>query len=152
MRIIPALLGEHAVIYSLLDMIERKRQEWSPEETRLAVVMLATALESHAVIEEELLFRELEPHLGLGHGPLGVMLADHEQIEAILARLALATPEELGPLVAQLTETTREHFDKEETVLFGLSEKFLAPELLRDLGARWAKRRNVDVRSLAEGS
>ncbi len=147
MNIIPALLGEHAVIYALLNKIERKKQEWNPDETRLAVVVLASALESHAVLEEDLLFKELEPHLGLGSGPLGVMLADHEQIEAILARLALASAEEVEPLVTRLIAMTREHFDKEESVLFGLAEKHLATELLEKLGTLWAQGRSVDIRS-----
>ena len=147
MNIIPAFLGEHAVIYSLLDKIERKKKEWSPDETRLAVIVLASALESHAVLEEDLLFKELEPHLGLGHGPLGVMLAEHELIEATLARLALASAEEIVPLVEQLIKTTREHFDKEESVLFGLAEKWLTAEMLEELGSQWARRRSVDVSS-----
>ncbi len=114
--------------------------------------MLASALESHAALEEDLLFKELEPHLGLGSGPLGVMLADHEQIEVILARLALASAEEIEPLATQLIAMTREHFDKEERVLFGLAEEHLSAELLEKLGTQWPQSRTVHIRSVGISS
>ena len=149
MKLVEALLGEHAVIYALLEKIEQKQSDWTPAETTLAVVMLASALESHAAVEEDLLFRALEHHLGRGSGPLEVMASEHEQIEGLFARLGLASPDEVAGLVTKLVTITKDHFRKEEAVLFKMAGELLGEELQHELGRQWALRRGVDATAVA---
>jgi hemerythrin-like domain-containing protein len=107
--------------------------------------MLAAALASHAQLEEELLFTTLEPHIG-SMGPLAVMRLEHEKIEAGLERLP--TVEDLGQtqeLLLQVVTVAREHFAKEERVLYPMATKALSAETLANLGAQWATRRAVSL-------
>jgi hemerythrin-like domain-containing protein len=101
---------------------------------------LATNLTHHAQLEDELLFANLEPHLGES-GPLAVMRAEHLAIEALLADLRCAPgPEAARQATADLVHLAREHFAKEEQVLFPMAEQLLGASLLTELGARHAAR------------
>jgi len=86
MRIIEALLGEHGVFHAQFDHLAQKAPT---AETRAWVqgqaALLAATLNTHASLEDELLFSSLEPHLG-PMGPLAVMRMEHDQIEKYLAQ------------------------------------------------------------------
>ncbi len=144
MNITDALLGEHAVFYALFTHMEQSvptAESLSQAKTQGAT--LAAALAIHANLEEELLFTTLEPHIG-PMGPLAVMRTEHDQIELGLERLP--TVEELGQaqeLLLQVVAVAREHFAKEEQVLFQMATKVLATEVLTNLGTQWAARRAI---------
>ncbi len=146
MNITDALLGEHAVFYALFTHMEQTvptAEFLSQVKTQGA--MLAAALASHAHLEEELLFIILEPHIG-STGPLAVMRLEHEKIEQSLEQLPTAV--ELGQaqeLLLQAIAVAREHFAKEEQILFKLASKVLSAEALTNLGAQWAVRRAVTL-------
>ncbi len=141
MKITDALLGEHAVIYPLLDELARGDFATAGEARGQARV-LAAALESHAHLEDELLFEPLEQHLGTGAGPLSVMRLEHDEIEAVLARLRESEePVEARTTATRLAALARDHFAKEEQVLFPLAEQTLGEVGLEQLGADWARRR-----------
>jgi hemerythrin-like domain-containing protein len=144
MNITDALLGEHAVFYALFTHMEQSvPTAESPLQVKTQGAMLAAALASHAHLEEELLFTTLEPHIG-SMGPLAVMRLEHEKIEAGLERLP--TVEDLGQtqeLLLQVVTVAREHFAKEERVLYPMATKALSAETLANLGAQWATRRAV---------
>jgi hemerythrin-like domain-containing protein len=107
--------------------------------------MLATALAGHAHLEEDLLFKTLEPHIG-AMGPLAVMRMEHDQIEGGLERLPAARElEQARELLLQVVEVARGHFAKEEQVLFPMASQALSAETLIDLGEQWAKRRAVTL-------
>lgn len=146
MRITRALLGEHGVFYAQFDHLEQA----VPAAETLAQVqsqaaLLSAAIESHAQLEDELLFTTLEPHLGQ-MGPLAVMRMEHDEIERTLARLpevqALA---EAQSLVLHAVQVAREHFAKEEQVLCPMAEQVLDANTLAQLGRLWAERRGVSV-------
>jgi regulator of cell morphogenesis and NO signaling len=147
MKITEALLGEHGVLYAQFDHLEQA----VPRAESLAWLkaqgaLLKAAVETHAQIEEELLFRTLDPHLG-GGGPLAVMRMEHEEIEGGLSALPDAEDiEAAGNRLLRVVQVARQHFAKEEQVLFPMAEQVLGPERLTDLGARWAKQRRVSVR------
>ena len=44
-----------------------------------------------------------------------------------------------------VVEIARQHFAKEEQILFNLAPESLGDEMLGDLGAEWAKRRGVMI-------
>lgn len=136
-----ALLGEHGVIYALLDHLTSQPFA-SAEEARLQAVELAAGLATHAQIEDELLFVAMEGPLGPNGGPLAVMREEHDEVEASLARLAeIDDAQQATELAAHLSKVAHEHFAKEEQVLFPMAEQLLGEETLRDLGAQWAARR-----------
>jgi len=136
MKITDAFLGEHAVLYPLLDRLERA----DSGEVRAQAALLAAALHPHATLEDELLFDEVEPHLGSAGGPLAVMRAEHEEVKATLDAL-LEGRADPAPLVRRLVEVARAHFAKEEQILFPLAEDLLSAEALEAAGERWAERR-----------
>ncbi|MFV1859340.1 MAG: hemerythrin domain-containing protein [Anaerolineales bacterium] len=146
MNLTDALRGEHGVFYAQFTHLEQT----VPSVEELAVLksqaaMLAAALATHAQLEEELLFRALDPHLGEG-GPLSMMRAEHEEIEQALAQIpGLVDLAETQRRVLHVVEFARQHFAKEEQVLFRLAAQSLGDEMLRDLGAKWAERRGVMI-------
>lgn len=141
MKITDALIGEHAVIYPLLDELARCAFETAGEARGQARVLTA-ALGSHARIEDELLFDPLEQHLGSGAGPLAAMRQEHDEIEAMLARLCeIEEPVEARTTATRVTAVARDHFAKEEQVLFPMADQVLDETELGELGAEWARRR-----------
>ena len=136
-----ALLGEHGVIYRLLEHLT-SRPFNSAEEARIQAAQLAAGLATHAQIEDDLLFVALEGPLGPNGGPLAVMRAEHAEVEGTLERLAqVEDVQEAEALAGHLVAVAREHFAKEEEVLFPMAEQLLGEEVLRSLGEQWAARR-----------
>ncbi len=146
MKITDAFLGEHGVLYALFNHLEQT----VPIAESLSLVksqgaMLAAALASHAQLEEELLFSTLEPIIG-STGPLAVMRMEHEQVEQAVESLpAVQELEEAQTLILQLITVARNHFAKEEQILFPLAAQSLSAETLTELGERWAAARAVAV-------
>lgn len=146
MKLTDALLGEHAVLYELFDMMrETAANEDDITVLRSTVSVLKRLLVSHAETEEALLFPALKPHLG-EMGPLAMMQAEHDEI----VRLAEAAVGEgdlnaMKSTVSRLLYVSLDHFHKEEQVLFGMARQFLDEEALTALGDQWADRRKVVV-------
>jgi hemerythrin-like domain-containing protein len=146
-KITDALLAEHAVFYAQFEYLNHS----IPVADTLPLVksqgaMLAAALASHANLEDELLFSALEPYVG-PIGPLAVMRMEHDQIEGALERLpATQDLDEARTLLLQLIEIAREHFAREEQILYPLASRSLTIEALTDLGAQWAARRLIVLR------
>ncbi len=144
MKITDALLGEHAVFYAQFDYLENA----IPGANSVTLVkslgaMLAAALASHARTEEELLFTTLEPHIG-SMGPLAVMRIEHDQIEKTLEHLpTIQEVDQAQELLLKVVKVAREHFPKEEQVLYPMANKTLPVASLIDLGAQWAARRAI---------
>jgi hemerythrin-like domain-containing protein len=95
--------------------------------TRERLARFAADLKAHARREDEQVFVPLEKFLPRDHGPLAVMRAEHEEIEARLARLEGADPAqpEVRAEFAGLARVARDHFRKEEEVLFAFAERLL---------------------------
>ena len=141
-----ALRGEHGVLYRLLDHLERETPAATLERAREQGACLAAALEAHAQLEDELLFGALAGVLDETSGPLVVMRQEHEAIERDL--VALRTAGDVAAarqLAARLVGTARDHFAKEEQILFPLAERLLGAGQLVALGERWAERSSVAI-------
>jgi len=142
MRITDAFIGEHAVLYPQLGEIERAAPTYSTAgEARAHAALLAAALKSHADLEEELLFVEMEslPEAG---GPIAVMRSEHLDIEESLSRARETDDlEEATDLLLHVVDVARPHFAKEEDVLFPMAGELLDEGTLLALGDRWAGRR-----------
>jgi hemerythrin-like domain-containing protein len=145
MLITDALLGEHAVFHLMLGNIEQSipaLDSLSNLQNRIAA--FAFALESHAGLEDELLFNALEPHLGTAGGPLAIMRMEHDQIRDMLGKIESATDLDSARAFAkQMIQITRGHFQKEEQILFRMARQALSEDELFTLGAGWAQKRAV---------
>ena len=144
MKLTDALLGEHAVLYDLFGHL-RNTAVTSDDiaEIRAAVAVVDRLLLAHAKVEEELLFPRLDAHLGQ-MGPLAVMRAEHRGIDDLLTAARRETDvASLKNLIGRLLELVYGHFQKEETVLFGMAQQFLGDAVLNELGEEWAAARNV---------
>lgn len=142
MKITEAFIGEHAVLYPQLGLLERAAPTYATAgEARAHAAILTAAIKSHAALEEELLFVEMES-LPEAAGPIAVMRAEHIDIEASLARACESDDlEEATDLLLHVVDVARPHFAKEEDVLFPLAEQLLDEGTLLELGDRWSGRR-----------
>ena len=147
MKLTQALLGEHGVFYAQFEYLENTiPQCQSLDQVQRLGAMLTAALEPHAGMENDLLFASLESHPGLASGPLPVMRQEHDQIEQLLASAQdLQDVDEAKNSLLGALRVAREHFAKEEQVLFPAAEQVLGAALLEELGEAWAQQRQVGV-------
>ncbi|HZO19631.1 MAG TPA: hemerythrin domain-containing protein [Gemmatimonadaceae bacterium] len=151
MRITDAFRGEHGVFYAQFDVIERiVPTAESAAEVRGLAEMLAAALVPHAKLEDELLFNPLEEYAGPDADPIEVMRFEHDDIESSLMRATTSRDlSEARELLLQAVDRAREHFGKEELVVFPLADREIDREKLDQLGEQWASRRAVAVPSIS---
>jgi iron-sulfur cluster repair protein YtfE (RIC family) len=95
----------------------------------------------HIKIEEGLLFPEFEAATGLARnsGPTGVMRFEHAEIIRLLDLIkelfdgAAPAATEFDSLRSALVALLHEHNGKEERILYPMTDRMVAPALLRDL-------------------
>jgi hemerythrin-like domain-containing protein len=145
-KLTDALLGEHGVFYAFFDQVEAvTATATSVAQIREATVTLSAVVLSHANLEEELLFPALETHLGTT-GPLAVMRTEHDEIEHALRQIEKAQDLDDGAdCVARALSILRDHFRKEEVVLFSIARQTLDEETHIRLGKAWAEARRVTI-------
>ena len=145
-KLTDALLGEHGVFYAIFDRIEAiSATATSVVQIQQATVALSAVVLSHANLEEELLFSTLEKHMGTT-GPLAVMRTEHDEIEHAFGQIEAARNLDDGAdCVARTLSILRDHFQKEEEVLFSIARQTLDEETQIRLGKAWAKARHVTI-------
>jgi hemerythrin-like domain-containing protein len=139
MTLLEELLHDHDHLRSQMSRLESGVPD--PESLRRFFAELPV----HAHLEDELLFAELESSLPPGDGPLAVMRAEHEQIESGLAGISSLSPgdADLPHRLRRLFAVARDHFAKEEQVLFAFAERLVERDRLVELGARFRERRGA---------
>lgn len=143
MKITDAFLGEHAVFYAQFDYLEQNVPEATGNLVKSWGAMLAAALATHAGLEEDLLFTTLEPQIG-SMGPLVVMRMEHDEIERSLEKLSSTQGEDQArELLLHTISVARDHFAKEERILYPIADQTLSSEKLDDLGSQWSARRTI---------
>ncbi len=144
MRITDAFLGEHGVFYAQFDLMEKALSEHkSLDQIKSMTALLSAGLVSHAHLEDELLFDALD-NTPAGRGPVPVMRHEHEVIDRALAGVQqMENPEQVHKLIKSTLELARQHFAKEEKILFPMACQFIQEESLVQSGALWGKRRSV---------
>lgn len=144
MRITDGLLGEHALFYPLFDSIEEVAASVeSAEELKAAVKVLESAVLTHASLEEEVLFPALAGSQSAG-GPLSVMRAEHQHIDRLVVALGRSTTlEQAKDELGQLLLVLRDHFRKEEQLVFPMCEEYIGEAKLLELGQIWAEKRGL---------
>jgi len=161
------LRKEHEAILKMLDVTEEVARrlnacEQSTPETLASVLEFFRlfADQCHHGKEEDLLFPRLEKKGMPRHGgPIGVMLAEHEQGRALIRQMAEATeayprqPEKAGPAWAQAARgyasLLRAHIDKENNILFVMAERMLTPGEQTALAADFEK---IEVEKMGAGT
>ena len=146
MKITEALLAEHVVFHNLFDHMERALPGvTSVAEVRAMRDMLSAMLEAHGEVEHALLLDPLEHCIDhLGHAE--TFHQEHDEIDAHLASVP-QTEDIDAARRALLTAVllAREHFDKEERLVFPLAEKHLSDKTLAELGLRWQQEHKAIV-------
>jgi hemerythrin-like domain-containing protein len=145
MDIVDVLLGEHGVLYAAFAHLEAERES-PPEMLRASGELVASVLLSHSEIEDDLLFRALEPLIGIGSPQLVGMRMMHEHIDRGLQAFRTATnvAEALAYLFGAI-ELSRQHFLGEEQTLFPTARERIPPDSRQALGNEWATRRGLVV-------
>lgn len=144
MTIINALVAEHVVFHNLFDQIEKAVPHLKTlhEFKTLAKLMEGLLLE-HSRTEEDLVFAPLEHYLEQ-MGQRASFEHEHQEIDASLLRIKNARRlSEARKLLQQAVTASRQHFDREERIVFPLAEKHLKPQTLEELGAAWMKQREA---------
>jgi regulator of cell morphogenesis and NO signaling len=136
-NILDELRRDHAVLREAMTELEAG-------VGRARFERFARELAHHAHTEDELLFRELEADLPADHGPLAALRSDHVEIESELDRLVRHGVDGDAPLsptaVRRLVTLAREHFLKEEEVLFAFAARLIDAPRLVELGEAFRAR------------
>jgi hemerythrin-like domain-containing protein len=151
MNILYALLGEHGPLRHQLEALRLVAPGLDDDKLRATTLGLAEAIESHAELEDELLFDRLAASERMPPGPIEALRAEHRQIEILLGQVLApaAAPGRPKPqhTVTRLVELLLHHFEHEEQVLFPIAATLLDGARLDELGAIWAERRGVGIRA-----
>ena len=140
-------MAEHAVFHNLFDHIEAV----APRLKTLAEVKALTAVveklhEPHSKTEDDLFIEPLE-HCFEQIGQNETFHEEHKVIEQTLAKVHRAkTAKDAKAILLGAMAACREHFDKEERIVFPLAERVLKAKTLSDLGAAWLKKREAAVK------
>jgi len=147
MKITEALLAEHVVFHNLFDHVERTAPKLKTgAEVKALAGLVESLLHAHSDVEEELLIEPLDHCLEqLGHRE--AFHQEHGEIAANLkkAQTARNLKQARACLLAAMA-SSREHFDKEERIVFPLAEKLLNSRTLADLWNAWKEQRNRAMR------
>ncbi len=144
MKLTDALLGEHGAIYALFDHTESALADAGTlADVQLITASLSAVLAGHATIENDVLFPALEEVVG-PDGPLAVMRREHDDVDRLLKEIESAGElEEAADYLRTLIALARDHFTKEEQVLFGMAQQALGDDKLEEMGRKWSEARKV---------
>lgn len=134
METITTLLGhQHHNCDQLFAQAEASvaKSQWESATTDFECFL--TAMERHFSLEEQILFPQVEDHLGHTGGPTAVMRMEHQQMRQIFTEMAESitahdTESYLG-LAETLLMLMQQHNAKEEQILYPLSDNLLSNEL-----------------------
>jgi len=147
MKITEILVAEHVVFHNLFDHIEKTLPRLKTlAEVKSLAATLDALMRPHAGTEDDLLMGQLE-HCLEQLGQSETFHEEHEQIDAQLAEVQKARgPKQARDLLLRAVLRSREHFDKEERIVFPMAERVLKAKTLSDLGRQWMKRREAKLK------
>jgi len=147
MKITEILLAEHVVFHNLFDHVERALPRLKTlAEVKSLSATLDALMRPHACTEDDLLMGPLE-HCLEQLGQSETFHEEHDEIDARLADVQKARgPKQARDLLLRAVLRSREHFDKEERLVFPLAERVLKAKTLTDLGKQWMKRREAKLK------
>ena len=142
MKITEALFAEHLVFHNMFDHIEATAPKLKTlGEVKSLAALMESLLKSHSDTEDELFIGPLE-HCFEQLGQRDAFLEEHQEIDASLRNLQQAKQlKQARQLLLAAVAYSREHFDKEERIVFPLAERVLNNKTLTSLGRTWMEQR-----------
>lgn len=124
------MASDHHRCDALFAAVEAHINERQWEQAELALQHFQQALEQHLGMEEEILFPAFEQATGSTDGPIGVLRSEHSYMRAITDRMRRAVwKKDIGGFFDH-GDTLRiimgQHNQKEETILYFMTERILA--------------------------
>ena len=147
MKITEILMAEHAVFHNLFDHIEATvpRVKTLAEVKSLGLIM-GKLMAPHSRTEDDLFIAPLE-HCFDQLGQKETFHHEHELIDQTLEKVQKARSLRVArEFLLSAVATSRNHFDKEERIVFPLAEQTLKTRTLTELGAEWLKKRDSKLR------
>lgn len=141
MNITDALVAEHTIFLTVFDQIEGVLPSLiTPAEVRTMASIIEGMLRVHAATEANLAYLALD-HVLHEKGQLDRLYEDHHEIDSRLRKVHdTKTVTEARRLLKAALQTSREHFQYEERVIFPLLRATLQQETLNQLGEKWMAR------------
>ena len=133
-----ALVMEHAVFCTVFDQVERVFPKLgSTQEVKLLATLAEGLLSGHAETEKNLAYSVVD-HVLKEDGRLNRLHQDHHEIDEHFKRVHRASDlAEAKRLLKKALTATREHFRREEDIVFPFLERVLEPETLETMGDAW---------------
>lgn len=147
MKITEILMAEHAVFHNLFDHIESVLPHTQTlAEVKSLAAVVEKLMEPHSKTEDDLFIEPLE-HCFDQIGQKETFHDEHEMIEHQLAAVQKAADLKAArKLLHGVVTMSREHFDKEERVVFPMAERVLKPKTLSKLGREWLQKREMALK------
>lgn len=133
-----ALVMEHAIFGAVFDQFERVfPKQRTAQEVQWMATVAEGLLRGHAATETNLAYSALD-HVLAEDGRLSRLHQDHHEIDEHFKRVHQAGDvKQAQRLLRQAFAATREHFRREEDIIFPFLERVLRPETLETLGRAW---------------
>jgi hemerythrin-like domain-containing protein len=147
MKITEILMAEHAVFHNLFDHIEAAVPRLkTPGEVKLLATLVDKVMAPHSKTEDDLFIEPLE-HCFEQIGQNETFHAEHRRIEEALAKVQKArTLKDAKKVLLGVIAASRDHFDKEERIVFPMAERVLKAKTLSDLGRQWFQKRQTALK------
>jgi hemerythrin-like domain-containing protein len=144
MKITDVLRAEHAVFHNLFDHIEAAAPRLKTlGEIKALAAVVAKVHAPHSQTEDDLFIEPLESYFDQ-LGQQETFHDEHEHIEAVLNAVQKARTVKIArKTLLNAIAVSRNHFDKEERIVFPLAERVLKAKTLSELGTQWLNRRDV---------
>jgi hemerythrin-like domain-containing protein len=142
MKITEALFAEHLVFHHIFDHIEKSAPALKTvAEVKAVAGLLESVLKAHSDTEDELFLGPLE-HCFEQLGQRDGFLREHQEMDESLQMVqkARAVGHARKLLLAAIAHS-RQHFHKEERIVFPLAEQVLNPRTLTALSKTWKEQR-----------
>jgi hemerythrin-like domain-containing protein len=142
MKITEALFAEHLVFHSMFDQIEaRVPHLGTVAEIKTLAALMEAMLKAHSDTEDQLFLGPLE-HCFEQIGQRDSFLEEHQEMGECLHLVQKATRVQAArELLLAAVAHSRQHFDREERIVFPMAERVLKDATLSELGQNWMDQR-----------
>ncbi len=142
MKITEALLAEHLVFHNMFDHLEAVTPGLKTlAEVKSLASLMESMLKAHSDTEDNLFLGPLE-HCFEQAGVRESIMEEHQEMDGSLQLVQKATRlREAQQLLLAAVAHSRQHFDREERVVFPMAERALKETTLTDLGQVWVDQR-----------
>jgi hemerythrin-like domain-containing protein len=135
-----ALILEHEILRQIFDQIESVlSRSQSARVVKSLALVVEGLLSKHGKIEINLVYSVLD-HVLAERNASKDLYQHHEELDGHFARIHRTSgPAKASSLLKKALTATREHFRREEQIVFPTLEEILRPETLWTLGDQWRK-------------